>query len=138
MLASLEVRVPFLDEIVLNRILPLPANQKIVGNQLKALLMPLARRLLPQQVWDRPKSGFTIPIDNRLAGSWRPAIEAALEWGESKLDLFNYQYLRRLHSINVAEGGIDRELWNPFVFLAWAMARSSRSGSLDVGHVVYA
>jgi hypothetical protein len=32
--------------------------------------------------------------------------------------------LRRLHAINISEGGIGRELWNPFVLLAWAMAHS--------------
>src|SRR5262249_56472347 len=55
MLASLEVRVPYLDEAVLDRILPLPVQAKIPGGQLKALLMPIARRLLPTEVWDRPK-----------------------------------------------------------------------------------
>jgi asparagine synthase (glutamine-hydrolysing) len=124
MLASLEVRVPYLDEPVLDRILPLPAKMKIPGGQLKALLMPIARRLLPREVWDRPKHGFNVPLEIRLAGAWRPAIEAALEWGEGNLDLFNYPYLRRLHAINISEGGIGRELWNPFVLLAWAMARS--------------
>ncbi len=124
MLASLEVRVPYLDETVLDRILPLPAQEKIVGGQLKALLMPIARRLLPREVWDRPKYGFTVPLDVRLAGAWRPAVEAALDWGESHLDLFDYRYLRRLHAISVTEGGMGRELWNPFVLLAWAIAHS--------------
>jgi asparagine synthase (glutamine-hydrolysing) len=124
MLASLEVRVPYLDETVLDRILPLPAHQKIAGGQLKALLIPIARRLLPREVWDRPKHGFTVPLDVRLAGAWRPAVEAVLDWGESHLGLFNYPYLRRLHAMNIATGDIGRELWNPFVLLAWAMARS--------------
>ena len=42
MLASLEVRVPFLDELLLDRILPLRADKKIVDGQLKALLLPIA------------------------------------------------------------------------------------------------
>jgi asparagine synthase (glutamine-hydrolysing) len=124
MLASLEVRVPYLDETVLDRILPLPAQQKIIDGRLKALLMPIARRLLPREVWDRPKHGFNIPLDVWLAGAWRPAVEAALDWGASHFNLFDYRYLRRLHAINISEGGIGRELWNPFVLLAWAMARS--------------
>ncbi len=86
--------------------------------------MPLARRLLPKEVWDRPKHGFNVPLDARLAGAWRPAVEAALRWGESNFGVFDYRYLRRLHAINLAEGGIAGELWNPFVLLAWAMARS--------------
>jgi asparagine synthase (glutamine-hydrolysing) len=131
MLASLEVRVPYLDETILDRILPVATNEKLRGGQLKALIRPVAQRLLPRAVWDRPKQGFTVPIDRRLAGLWRPAVEAALHWGESHFDLFNYRYLRRLHDLNLSEGGISRELWNPFVVLAWAMARSTKfSGTL--------
>src|SRR5262249_35224881 len=129
MLASLEVRVPYLDEIILDRILPLPANEKIRSGQLKALLLPIARRLLPREVWDRPKHGFTVPLDMRLAGAWRPAVEAVLAWGEANFDLFDYQYLRRVHQINLAEGGIDRELWNPFVLITWVRAHSLESNA---------
>jgi len=124
MLASLEVRVPFLDETILDRILPLHANKKIVNGQLKALLMPIARRLLPAEVWNRPKHGFEVPLDEWLRGAWRPAVEAALDWGEKRFPLLNYSYLRRIHAINLAEGGIGSELWNPFVLLAWAMSHS--------------
>ena len=124
MLASLEVRVPYLDESILDRILPIPAQQKIAAGQLKALLMPIARRLLPREVWDRPKHGFTVPLGVRLAGAWRPAVETTLDWGESNFPLFDYRYLRRLHGISCSGGGIGRELWNPFVFLAWARAHS--------------
>jgi|RhiMetdeSRZDD1v2_1073273.scaffolds.fasta_scaffold92002_2 asparagine synthase (glutamine-hydrolysing) len=124
MLASLEVRVPYLDELILERILPLPAGSRMLDGRLKALLVPIAQRLLPREVWDRPKHGFDVPIDVRLSGAWKPAVEAALDWGESHLDLFDYRYLRRLHAINMREGGIGIELWNPFVFLAWSMVHS--------------
>jgi len=124
MLASLEVRVPFLDELLVDQILPLHARKKIINGTLKALLMPIAQRLLPSQVWDRPKHGFHVPLDRFLSGIWRPAVETALDWGESHVDLFDYKYLRSLHARNVSTGGIGRELWNPVVFLAWAMARS--------------
>lgn len=123
MLASLEVRVPYLDELILDRILPLHANRKIVNSTLKALLMPIARRLLPRQVWDRPKHGFNVPLDTLLSSIWSPAFEAAIDWGEHHIGLFNYPYLRRLQAISRSERGVGRELWSPFVFLAWAMKR---------------
>jgi asparagine synthase (glutamine-hydrolysing) len=126
MLASLEVRVPYLDDSILDRILPLPASSKIFDGHLKALLLPIVRRLLPKEVWDRPKHGFNVPLHIELAGRWRAALEVVLDWGEGNFDFFNYHYLRRLHEINVAEGGIERELWNPFVFLGWAMFHSVR------------
>jgi len=124
MLASLEVRVPYLDNTILDRILPLPASDKIVNKQLKSLLYSIARRLLPKEVWNRPKHGFNVPLDIRLAGAWRTAVETVLDWGESNIDLFDYHYLRRLQKINQSEGGITGEIWNPFVFLAWAMPRA--------------
>jgi asparagine synthase (glutamine-hydrolysing) len=120
MLASLEVRVPYLDETIIERILPLPASDKIRNKQLKTLLLPIAQRLLPRAVWDRPKQGFHVPFDLRLAGPWRPAVNAALDWGESNLDIFDYNYLRRIQSIP----GIGTELWNPVVLLSWCMAHS--------------
>ena len=123
MLASLEVRVPYLDESILDRILPLPLEMKIPKDKLKALLLPIAHRLLPREVWDRPKHGFDVPLPIRLATSWRPAVEATLDWGQSHFEIFNYEYLWQLHRINLAEGGVGRELWNPFVLLAWAMAQ---------------
>ena len=126
MLASLEIRVPYLDETILDRILPLPANKKIVNGELKSLLLPIARRILPREVWDRPKQGFHVPLDSWLGGAWRPAVEATLDWGEANLDLFHYPYLRHLHKISISGGTIGRELWNPFVFLAWMMKRSCK------------
>jgi len=124
MLASLEVRVPYLDEMVLDRILPLSANKKIINGELKSLLMPLARRILPSEVWDRPKHGFDVPISDWLAGKWRPAVEGVLAWGEANFDVFNYSYLRRLHQLNLSHRKVGRFLWNPFVFLAWMKNRS--------------
>ncbi len=123
MLASLEIRVPYLDNVVLDHILPLPAERKIVNSTLKALLLPIAHRVLPKEVWDRPKQGFNVPFGIRLKGDWRPAIDAVLDWGETNLQLFNMRYLRRLHEHNLETGEAGRELWNPFVILAWAMAR---------------
>src|SRR4029453_525851 len=116
MLASLEVRVPFLDETLLDRILPLSVDKKIAGGQLKALLLPIAQRLLPPEVWARPKQGFGTPLDAWLAGKWRPAVVTALEWGEHHLALFDYRYLRRLYDVNIRTQTAGRALWNPFVF----------------------
>ena len=104
-------------------ILPLHAEQKIIGAQLKTLLRPLARRLLPEVVWNRPKHGFNVPIEVKLATTWRPVVEDALAWGERNLAVFDYRYLRRLQRINVRERVVGPELWNPVMFITWAMSQ---------------
>ena len=87
-------------------------------------MQPIARRLLPREVWDRPKHGFNVPIDLRLSGSWKSVVEEALDWGERNMELFNYGYLRRLHRMSTSERVIGHELWNPTVLLTWAMQKS--------------
>jgi len=111
---------------VLERVLPLPAEAKVQNGQLKALLMPIARRRLPEAVWNRPKQGFGVPYSTRLSRTWGTALDAALTWGESHLDIFDYTYLRRLQKVNSSGGGTGMALWNPFVFLSWSMAHSLR------------
>jgi asparagine synthase (glutamine-hydrolysing) len=128
MLSSLEVRVPFLDEMIVDRVVPLPAAAKIGGGQLKALLQPLARRLLPRDVWDRPKHGFDVPIDVRMSTTWKPLVDEALAWGERHLPVFNYEYLRRVRCISRRESGVSGELWNPVVFLTWMMGAAPVDG----------
>ena len=63
MRASIEVRVPLLDEDVVELGLTLPHRLKSDGREGKLLLRALARQWLPSSVARHPKHGFSIPID---------------------------------------------------------------------------
>ena len=119
MLNSLEVRVPMLDELILESIVPFPASVKILNGQLKSLLLPIAQKLLPRTVWDRPKHGFTVPLGKYLAEDWRKEVEMLLNWGKSSVPIFNYDYLDSLIKLNRRSLAIGRELWTPIVVLIW-------------------
>jgi asparagine synthase (glutamine-hydrolysing) len=69
MLHGLEVRVPMLDNEVLDRVLRLPADVHFQPGS-KAILNELARRHLPEQVWNRPKHGFSVPLQNNFNNQW--------------------------------------------------------------------
>lgn len=71
MLHSLEVRVPMLSNAVLDRALALPAGAHFDGGGGKAILRRLAQRHLPQQVWNRPKHGFSVPLQDYFNGQWQ-------------------------------------------------------------------
>ncbi len=75
---GLEVRVPMLGNAVLDAVLELPAALHYDAGGGKALLRELARRSLPQAVWDRPKHGFSVPLRKLFNGAWREAAEGAL------------------------------------------------------------
>ncbi|MBI2318404.1 MAG: asparagine synthase (glutamine-hydrolyzing) [Betaproteobacteria bacterium] len=74
---GLEVRVPFLGRPVLEAVLTLPAELHFAGGT-KALLTGLARRYLPECVWNRPKHGFSVPLDALFRGPWREVCEEAI------------------------------------------------------------
>lgn len=74
MRASIEVRVPMLDEDVVRCGLRLPHRLKTDGREGKLVLRALARRWLPRKVAEHRKQGFSIPLD-RMVG---PAFHAML------------------------------------------------------------
>jgi asparagine synthase (glutamine-hydrolysing) len=73
---SLEARVPFLDPAVSDLALALPTALKVRGLAKKRLLRAAARPLLPREVVDGPKRGFSIPAAAWLRG---PLLEPARE-----------------------------------------------------------
>ncbi len=62
MAASVEARVPLLDNSLIDWALRLDPRHKVRGLEGKVLLKRLARKLLPREVVDRPKVGFTVPL----------------------------------------------------------------------------
>jgi asparagine synthase (glutamine-hydrolysing) len=81
MAASLETRVPFLQHELIEFALSLPTEMKIRGKQGKWLLRELLSRHLPKHLFQRPKMGFTVPIDSWLRGGLRDWAEALLDEG---------------------------------------------------------
>ena len=74
---GLEVRVPLLGNAVLDGVLRLPAEAHFNGED-KLLLRDLARRYLPDSVWNRPKHGFSVPLRELFNGAWRERCEDAV------------------------------------------------------------
>jgi hypothetical protein len=66
MRASVEVRVPMLDEAVVACGLALPHRNKTDGRRGKIVLRTLAHEWLPPAVAGHPKQGFNIPLDSMV------------------------------------------------------------------------
>ena len=66
---SLEVRVPFLDHEVVELSATIPPALKVRGATTKHLVKRIARGLVPDQIIDKPKTGFF----NRAVDSWLQA-----------------------------------------------------------------
>ena len=66
---GLEIRVPFLDNEVINTAFSLSEEVKFGGRLPKQLLTETFKKLLPDAIWQRPKMGFSFPFNEWLKNS---------------------------------------------------------------------
>ncbi len=59
---SLEVRVPFLDYRIVEFAFSLPVSSKIDGTMKKKIVQDAFRDELPEELYNRPKRGFEVPL----------------------------------------------------------------------------
>ena len=82
MAASTEVRVPFVDPVVMAAAFSLPGAEKIRGRQQKAALKDAARPWLPDEIIDRPKASFGAPLRAWVTNDLRELVDDVLLRGE--------------------------------------------------------
>jgi asparagine synthase (glutamine-hydrolysing) len=86
MLASLEVRAPFLDYRVVEFAFgKVPDVLRATRTDRKILLRMLARRLLPKELDVTRKQGFSIPVDSWFTGGWGSYFRDVLRSSPSTL-----------------------------------------------------
>lgn len=118
---SLEVRVPYLDEDLVNFVTRLPGRYKVRGREGKVLLRRFATSILPQGVVSRPKQGFDVPIAAWLRGPLREALTDYLSLETTRRrGLFRPERVSALvseHLDGVADHG--EPLWLLLVLEGW-------------------
>lgn len=78
MASGLELRVPFVDREVVRASLAVDDSLKLKAGVSKPLLVQAMHDLLPREVWDRPKRGFTLPFESWMRGRLQGEIQDAL------------------------------------------------------------
>jgi asparagine synthase (glutamine-hydrolysing) len=95
MRAGIEVRVPMLDEALVELALALPHRMKTDGRVGKLVLRDVAAKWLPREVANHPKHGFTIPLDVMVRGEFHDALEGLLGTDDSRTGAFLQRLLVR-------------------------------------------
>jgi asparagine synthase (glutamine-hydrolysing) len=96
---ALEVRVPFLDHELVEYVLGLPDIMK-TGQGPKPLLVKAMGDLLPRQIIDRPKMGFTLPWEF---------------WMKGELKGFCETHLKNLGERAIIDKNFVLQMWNSFL-----------------------
>lgn len=121
MRVGLEARVPLLDHALVEFAWRIPLAMKIRDGSGKWLLKKLLHQYVPRDQVERPKMGFSVPIDAWLRGPLR-------EWAESYLSLdrlrkegfLNAPVVRQTWEEHL-KGSVDRggPLWTILMFQLW-------------------
>lgn len=120
MAVSLEGREPLLDHHLVEYAVSLPDElmHKEVGN--KYLLRQLLYKYIPQDLVDRPKQGFGIPLDDWLRGDLAYLIDTYLnKEALSKHCLFDYKEVHRIVKAFLAGNDTYKKTWHLIVFQIW-------------------
>jgi asparagine synthase (glutamine-hydrolysing) len=129
---ALEVRVPLLDHTLAEYVAALPDAVKQSNGVPKRLLVESLGGLLPNEIVNRPKQGFTLPFDPWMRGALRPFCEERLgDRGLAGRGLFRASEVQRLWK-SFLSGGKDvswSRIWVMVVLDAWL----DRNGDLDAG-----
>jgi asparagine synthase (glutamine-hydrolysing) len=75
---SLEVRVPFLDHSLVEFVTHLPQEAKLAKGTPKALLVAALADLLPDEIVQQTKRGFTFPWEMWLRGPLKDKLQTGL------------------------------------------------------------
>ena len=118
---SLEVRVPFLDNNVIEHAWGLKKKYKVSSGNGKIILKKILNEYLPKNLIDRPKMGFGIPLDKLLREFFHKKLEMYLNSNKVKeQNLFNLEYYKILWNEHKNyKRNWQFLLWNFLIFQMW-------------------
>ena len=103
MATTLEVRVPFLNQEMVEMAARMPPDLKLRGIRRKYILKRAAETILPRDVVWRKKAGFGAPIRSWLRGPLRPLVEDLLsEETVKRRGLFRPSEVQRIVAANLS------------------------------------
>ena len=123
MSVSLETRIPLLDRDIVEFAVGLPSELYIRDGKTKWPLRQVLSRHVPDELIDRPKAGFGLPIDEWLRG---PLKDWALDHlrGPECAEFLNTALVERAWSDHQSgRRNMAYELWDVLMFSVWCRER---------------
>jgi asparagine synthase (glutamine-hydrolysing) len=117
---AIETRSPMLDRALAEYVAALPDAMKRRGSHGKVVLKQIARELLPDDIVDRPKHGFGLPLGAWFRGELAPLVQETLLTGARVNRWLRPDSIRTLFDQHVA-GWADHghQLWTLLTLELW-------------------
>ncbi|HUQ31816.1 MAG TPA: asparagine synthase (glutamine-hydrolyzing) [Pyrinomonadaceae bacterium] len=121
MAASLEARVPLLDHKLIEFVTRIPSEFKMKGAETKHIFKRAVRGLVPDEILDRPKQGFGLPIQKWINQELRSYIrDVLLDKRTRERGYFDQDYVQVLLDEHERERrDHTSSLWALFMLELW-------------------
>ena len=118
---GLEARSPLLDHELMQFAASIPAGLKVRGSEKKWILREALRGWLPDDILDRPKQGFTVPLSDWLRNDLRSwSREILLDRETLSRGYFDGAAVRRLMDRHDAGADDDaKRIWSLLMLELW-------------------
>ena len=95
--ASVEVRVPFIDKLLITQAMQIPGKLKIKDGISKYILKKAAEIFLPKKIIYRKKAAFGAPIRSWISNDLRSMVDELLsEKSINKRGFLNFPFVKQL------------------------------------------
>ncbi len=121
MACGIESRTPYLDKDLIAHAWSMPLSHKIHQGRTKAPLRYVINKFVPDEVMNRPKTGFGVPISHWLRHELRDWAESLLsEAALARSGLLNVSEIRKIWHWHLKEKrGMHHHLWGVLMFQLW-------------------
>ena len=130
---GLEGRIPYLDPRVVEFAWRLPLQMKVRPNQGKWILRQVLHRYVPENLVERPKMGFGVPLDYWFRGELRDYIrDILLSQRHLERGYFRREAVEKLVENHVT-GRVNAQysIWNLLMLELWHRAQIDASTGAD-------
>lgn len=121
MFCGIENRDPFLDVGLVSYLSTIHGDFKVHQNQNKYILKQITHKYIPKELLERPKKGFSIPIEKWLKEDLKEFVEINLMKPSILYRWFNQHEIKRI-VVNFFKGkrGYYRKIWILLALKLWA------------------
>jgi asparagine synthase (glutamine-hydrolysing) len=118
---SLEVRSPFLDRRVVELAFALPLHWHRIGWSGKRMLRRSFCEVLPPHVWNRPKQGFAVPLNQWFRKGLQSTLNDMLNHMDNPINKHFVQRMIAAHLDRRCNNG--HRLWQLYIYLRWRLTQ---------------